>query len=53
MVKVGDIWVECNDVKITEIEINNFCKYDTHDGNTLRGIGFNGCRLLSDLRKRH
>ncbi len=25
MVKVGDIWFECDDVKITKIEFNHFC----------------------------
>ncbi len=29
MVKVGDIWFECDDVKITQIEINKFCNSDT------------------------
>ncbi len=25
MVRVGDIWFECDDVKITKIEFNHFC----------------------------
>ncbi len=29
MVKVGDIWCECDDVKITKIEFNHFCNYNT------------------------
>ncbi len=29
MVKVGDIWFECDDVKITEIEFNHFCSSNT------------------------
>ncbi len=48
MVKVGDIWFECDDVKITKIEFNNFCNSDTVYmlfyqrralWNHLRGIG--------------
>ncbi len=42
MVKVGDIWFECDDAKVTKIEFNHFCKSNTvymlftkeaHDGN--------------------
>ncbi len=29
MVKVGDIWFECDDVKITKIEFNYFCNSNT------------------------
>ncbi len=29
MVKVGDIWFECDDVTITKIEFNTFCNSDT------------------------
>ncbi len=29
MVKVGDIWFECDDVKITKIEVNNFSNSNT------------------------
>ncbi len=29
MVKVGDIWFECDDVKITKIEFNHFCYSNT------------------------
>ncbi len=29
MVKVGDIWFECDDVRITKIEFNHFCKFNT------------------------
>ncbi len=29
MVNVGDIWFECDDVKINKIEFNNFCNSDT------------------------
>ncbi len=29
MVKVGDIWFECDDVKITKIEFNHFCNSNT------------------------
>ncbi len=27
--KVGDIWFDCDDVKITKIELNNFCNSNT------------------------
>ncbi len=43
IVKVGDIWFECDDVKITKTEFNCFCNSNTvyicyytneaHDGN--------------------
>ncbi len=29
MVKAGDIWFECDDVKITKIEFNHFCNFYT------------------------
>ncbi len=29
MVKVGDIWFECDDVKIPKIEFNHFCNSNT------------------------
>ncbi len=29
MVKVGDIWFECDYVKITTIEFNHFCNSNT------------------------
>ncbi len=29
LVKIGDIWFECNDMKITKIEFNHFCNSNT------------------------
>ncbi len=29
MVKIGDIWYQCDDVKCTRIEYNNFCNLNT------------------------
>ncbi len=29
IVKVGDVWFECGDVKITKIELHNFCNSNT------------------------
>ncbi len=29
MVKVGDVWFKCDDVKITKIEFNHFCNSNT------------------------
>ncbi len=29
IVKVGGIWFECDDAKITKIEFNNFCNSKT------------------------
>ncbi len=63
MVKVGDIWFECDDVKITKMGFNNFCNSDTvyvilqmkHMMETFKGYwaGPNRFGLLSELRRRH
>ncbi len=60
MVKVGDIWFECDDVKITKIEFNHFCNSNIvymlfNMLETFKGHWAcpNGCRLLSELMRRH
>ncbi len=60
MVKIGDIWFECNYFKVTKIEFNNLCNSNTVymllcTMETFKGhwAGPNGCRLLSKLRRRH
>ncbi len=60
MVKVGDIWFECDGVKITKIEFNNFCNSNTvymlfYKWSAFKEhwAGPSGCRLLSDLRRSH
>ncbi len=64
IVKVGDIWFECDDVKITKIEFNSSCSSNTiyiyiyiilrkkHMMEIFKGhwVGPNGCRLLSELK---
>ncbi len=53
MVNVGDIWCQCDDVKIIGIELNSFCNLNTvvcyftseaHDGNSSEALTSpNGC----------
>ncbi len=63
IVTVGDIWFECDDVKITKIENNHFCNSNTvyvilqkmHMMEKFKGHWAcpNGCRLLIELMRRH